>query len=77
MSVFVKMTKESYDKAMQTISDQSSRIAILREALERIGDRQARMILPWTHEAAADEYAAMLDMDRTEAREALLRAQNN
>ena len=51
----------------------NANLAILREALERIANRKARTILPWTHEAAADEYAAMLDMDRTEARDALLR----
>lgn len=40
-------------------------------ALVEIRDREARAILPWTHEQAADEYARMLDADRTCARAAL------
>jgi hypothetical protein len=43
----------------------------LREALERISERRARAILPWTHEAAADEFAKMLDADRMDASAAL------
>lgn len=49
-------------------------VTALREALERIATREARAVLPWTHEAAANEYASMLDADRQDARAALLRS---
>lgn len=50
------------------LSAEKAKVAKLRKAMVEIRDRQARNILPWTHEQAADEYARMLDADRMTAR---------
>ena len=50
------------------LSAEKAKVAKLRQPMVEIRDRQARNILPWTHEQAADEYARMLDADRMTAR---------
>lgn len=43
----------------------------MRDALETIASQKVPMIIPWTHEAAADAFSRMLDRDRSIARAAL------
>jgi hypothetical protein len=52
----------------EALDAEKAKVAKLRKAMVEIRDRQARNILPWTHEQAADEYARMLDADRMTAR---------
>jgi hypothetical protein len=48
-------------------------VKALREALVLIANQRGREIMPWTHEAAADEFSRMLDVDRNIACAALQR----
>jgi len=45
--------------------------AKIREALWIIINQQTKPIIPWTHEAAADEFAKMLGNDKIEGRRSL------
>jgi hypothetical protein len=67
MQELMRINNEQLARADSLAAD----LARMREALARIRDRQARLIMPWTHEQAADEYARMLDCDRSDARAAL------
>lgn len=51
-----------------------ARIKELEEALREIMDRPIKAVLPWTHEAAADEYMRMRQADKLLANSLLNRS---
>ena len=71
----VGVTEMLADRCRQAATNaraqQRDAIAQAAAALERIASRITRVIPPWTHEAAANEFSHALDADRQEAHVAL------
>ena len=66
-----KTERDAGNELVDRLEKSEARVKVLEEALTRILNLETRLIQPWTHETAADEYARVLDATRVVARAAL------